>query len=78
MQILQYSGLHCCELTTGFQLRCNVNQGDEPHAADGHRSVTNANETCKPVGRRAPLMKGGSEHVRVPIMEVLLLPSGHR
>lgn len=40
-------------------------------------SVTNANERCTLEGGVSTADEGGSKHVRVPIIEVLLLPSGH-
>lgn len=72
MQIIQYWALHCCERRMGYLLKCGAKQWNECPAADGIRSVRNANKRCSTAD------EGGSEHVRVPIMEVLWLPSGHR
>lgn len=51
---------------------------NEAPAADRLHSVRNANERCKLRGRWALQMKPAAHMSRVPIMVVLLLPSGHR
>lgn len=48
MQMTRYRASHCRERRTGYLLRCKyVKQWDEPPAADGLRSVINANARCK-------------------------------
>lgn len=74
MQIIQYWALHCFE-QSGYLLRFNV----------GWTSCSWWSSLCSKckwevqTGREVSAAdEGGSERVRVPIMQVLLLPSGHR